>query len=136
MLIVAMSSTMTMAAFADDWVAVKLRGQVLQLVGDDWSRLQRGDVVSDDRVIRTLGNGRVDLQRDAEVISLGGNTQIQIKDKTGKRYTTVQQYFGTVEVEAEVQNVQHFAVQTPLLAAVVKGPISSSRPARPSPRSR
>lgn len=121
LLVVAMGSTLASAAFADDWVAVKLRGQVLQLVGGDWAKLQRGDVVPDDRVIRTLGNGRVDLQRDAEVISLGGNTQIQIKDKTGKRFTTVQQHFGTVEIEAEVRNVQHFAVQTPFLAAVVKG---------------
>lgn len=120
-LVVAMGSTLASAAFADDWVAVKLRGQVLQLVGGDWAKLQRGDVVPDDRVIRTLGNGRVDLQRDAEVISLGGNTQIQVKDKTGKRFTTVQQHFGTVEIEAEVRNVQHFAVQTPFLAAVVKG---------------
>ncbi len=121
LLVVAMGSTLTSAAFADDWVAVKLRGQVLQLVEGDWARLQRGDLVPDDRVIRTLGNGRVDLKRDAEVISLGGNTQIQIKDKTGKRFTTVQQHFGTVEIEAEVRNVQHFAVETPFLAAVVKG---------------
>lgn len=121
LLIVAMSLSLTSAILADDWVAVKLRGQVLQLVGGDWAKLQRGDVVPDDRVIRTLGNGRVDLKRDAEVISLGGNTQIQIKDKTGKRFTTVEQHFGTVEIEAEVRNVQHFAVQTPFLAAVVKG---------------
>jgi len=120
-LIVAMSLALGSAGFADDWVAVKLRGQVLQLVEGDWAKVQRGDVVPDDRVIRTLGNGRVDLQRDAEVISLGGNTQIQIRDKTGKRFTTVQQHFGTVEIEAEVQNVQHFAVETPFLAAVVKG---------------
>ncbi|WP_439600719.1 FecR domain-containing protein [Devosia sp.] len=121
LLVVAMSFTLASASLADDWVAVKLRGQVLQLVGGDWAKLQRGDVVPDDRVIRTLGNGRVDLKRDAEVISLGGNTQIQIKDRTGKRFTTVKQHFGTVEIEAEVRNVQHFAVETPFLAAVVKG---------------
>jgi hypothetical protein len=121
LLVVAMSFTLASASFADDWVAVKLRGQVLQLVGGDWARLQRGDVVPDDRVIRTLGNGRVDLKRDAEVISLGGSTQIQIKDRAGKRFTTVKQHFGTVEIEAEVRNVQHFAVETPFLAAVVKG---------------
>lgn len=120
-LVVAMSLALGSAGFADDWVAVKLRGQVLQLIGGDWAKLQRGDVVPDDRVIRTLGNGRVDLQRDAEVISLAGNTQIQIKDKTGQRFTTVEQHFGTVEIEAEVRNVQHFAVETPFLAAVVKG---------------
>ncbi|HEV2515580.1 MAG TPA: FecR family protein [Devosia sp.] len=120
-LVMVMSVASGSAVLADDWVAVKLRGQVLQLVAGDWAKLQRGDVVPDDRVIRTLGNGRVDLQRDAEVVSLGGNTQIQIRDKAGKRFTTVQQHFGTVEIEAEVRNVQHFAVETPFLAAVVKG---------------
>lgn len=109
------------AALADDWVAVKLRGQVLQLVDGQWAELDRGDVVPDDRVIRTGANGRVDFRRDRETISLGADTQIQIHDRTGERFTTVQQHFGTVEIEAEVRNVQHFAVETPLLAAVVKG---------------
>ena len=111
----------TTVAFADDWVAVKLRGQVLQLVDGDWQPLERGDVVADDRVLRTLRSGRVELQRDGEVISLGPETQVQIHDKTGKRFTTVQQYFGEVGIEAEARNVQHFAVQTPFMAAVVKG---------------
>lgn len=35
--------------------------------------------------------------------------------------TSVRQDFGTVEIEAEVQNVQHFTVRTKFLAAVVKG---------------
>ncbi len=120
-LAIALLAMLPLPALADDWVAVKLRGAVLQLVNGDWTRLQRGDVVSDDRVVRTLGNGRVDFQRDAEVISLGGSTQIRIHDRAGKRFTTVEQSFGTVEVEAEVQNVQHFAVETPYLAAAVKG---------------
>ena len=109
------------AAMADDWVAIKLRGQVLQLVDGEWQPLKRGDVVPDDRVIRTTGSGRVEFQRDAETISLGPQTQIQIVDKTGQRFTTVRQSFGEVAIEANVENVQHFAVQTPFLAAVVKG---------------
>ncbi len=109
-------------AMADDWTAQQLRGQVLQLVANQWQPLGRGDVVPDDRVIRTLGFGRVTFVRGDETIELGPNTQIQIHDRAGsKPFTTVTQYFGTVGVEAEVQNVQHFAVDTPFLAAVVKG---------------
>lgn len=108
-------------ALADDWVVVKLRGGVLQLVDGQWAPLKRGDVVSDDRVLRTMQNGRAELQRDEEVVAIGPSSQIQIHDKAGKRFTTVQQYFGTVEIDAEALNVQHFAVQTPYLAAVVKG---------------
>jgi hypothetical protein len=119
----ALSALLSIApALADDWTAQQLRGQVLQLVAKQWQPLNRGDVVPDDRVIRTLGFGRVTFTRGGETIELGPNTQIQIHDRGGsKPFTTVTQYFGSVGVEAEVENVQHFAVDTPFLAAVVKG---------------
>ena len=120
-IIVAIATLLPISALADDWIATKLRGQVLQLVAGKWEPLARGDVIPDDRVIRTLKNGRVEFQRDNETISLAADTQIQIVDKTGKKFTTVTQYFGEVEVEADVREVQHFAVETPYLAAVVKG---------------
>jgi hypothetical protein len=44
-----------------------------------------------------------------------------INDRDDQQFTTVKQWYGQVTVEAEVQNVQHFAVRTPQLAAVVKG---------------
>jgi hypothetical protein len=110
------------AAAADDWTAVKLRGNVLQLIDGEWSPLVRGDVVPDSRVIRTMGGSRVTFVRDNESIELAGSTQIQIHDQTRRKsFTTVKQYFGTVEVEAEARQVQHFAVRTPYLVAVVKG---------------
>lgn len=108
-------------ALADTWVAVKLRGAVVQLIDGDWVEMRRGDAVPDDRVIRTLKTGKVTFKRGKETIDLAPQTQIQIVDKTGKQFTTVKQHFGTVSVEAEVRNVQHFEVLTPHLAAVVKG---------------
>jgi len=109
-------------ASADDWIAGKLRGQVLQLIDNQWQPLDRGAVVPDSRVVRTLHSGMVTFARGNETLQVGPDTQIQIFDKGGsKPFTTVKQYFGSVSVEAEVQQVQHFAVQTPYLAAVVKG---------------
>ncbi len=109
-------------ALADDWKAAKLFGQVLQLVDGQWQPLARGDLVPDGNVVRTLALGRVTFTRGEETVNLGPNTQIQIFDeKAARPFTTVKQYFGTVSVEAEVENVQHFAVETPYLAAVVKG---------------
>ncbi len=108
-------------AFADDWVAEKLRGAVFVMVDSEWVKLERGSIVPDDRVIRTM-NGRITLTRGAETIDLGPNTQIQIFDRPGRMpFTTVKEYFGTVAVEAEVKQVRHFAVETPHLVAVVKG---------------
>ena len=111
-------------ALADDWTATKLRGTVMvnDLHGTGtWTRLNRGDVVADDSPIRTMASGNVEFTRDAETISLGPNTDAQIFDRTGQRYTTVVEQFGQVDIDAQVQNVQHFAVQTPYLVAVVKG---------------
>ncbi len=110
----------TCAAVADDWIAVKLRGNVFAFHQGDWHRLERGSVVPDNRVIRTLRGGRVTFKRDAETIEIGGATQISIIDRAGKN-TTVDQHYGDVEIDAERRNVQHFAVETPHLAAVVKG---------------
>jgi uncharacterized membrane protein YgcG len=112
----------TVGTLADDWTAVKLRGRVLQLVDGTWQPLERGAVVPDDRAIRTMSGARVTFTRGNETIDVGGSTAIQIIDENRRRpFTTVKQYFGKVEVEAEVQAVQHFAVQTPHMAAVVKG---------------
>lgn len=113
---------MPLAAFADDWTATQLRGQVVQLVDNQWQPLKRGMVVPDSRVVRTMKTGRVTFERGSETVDLGPDTQIQIYDKAGKKpFTTVKQYFGTVAIEADVRNVQHFGVDTPFLAAVVKG---------------
>lgn len=108
-------------ALADDWAVVKLRGTVQQLIDGAWTPVARGDLIPDERLVRTLADGHADLQRGAEVVTLGADTQLQIHDKQEVRYTTVQQDFGTVEVEAQVENVPHFEVETKFLAAVVKG---------------
>ncbi|MEO6396065.1 MAG: FecR family protein [Devosia sp.] len=108
-------------ANADDWIAAKLRGNVFQLVDSAWQPLHRNEIVSDSRPIRTAFNGSVSFERGEETIQLGPNTEIRIHDRNGQNFTTVEETSGTVTIEAEVQNVQHFAVETPFLAAVVKG---------------
>jgi hypothetical protein len=111
------------SAMADDWVAQKLRGEALVWGDNHWVKLKRGDVVNNSAKVRTMGDGQIELARDRETITLGPNTQIQIFDRVGQRYTTVKEAFGSVRIEANVENVQHFTVQTPFLAATVKGTI-------------
>jgi hypothetical protein len=109
-------------AFADDWTVTKARGAVQQLVEGAWQPLLRGDVVRDARLLRTQDGARAELVRGTETIEIGPATQIRIEDRGGQRpFTTVQEYFGDVAVDADVRNVRHFAVQTPFVAAVVKG---------------
>jgi hypothetical protein len=111
----------TLPALADDWQVTKLRGAVQQQLNGQWVDLKRGDIIADDTTVRTLDDGHVDLQRGQEVVSLGAGSQIRIHDNTDAQYTTVQEDFGSVEVDAEAKNFAHFEVQTQFLAAVVKG---------------
>jgi hypothetical protein len=109
-------------AFADDWTVTRLRGTVEQMIDGQWQPLERGSVVPDTRKIFTRSNGHATLVRGNEAIELGPNTQIEIHDQGGRKpFTTILQYAGVLTVEAEVRNVQHFAVRTAYLAAVVKG---------------
>lgn len=110
-------------ARADDWKIVNIEGDVLVFFHGQWNPLRMGDIVADDAVIRSLANGTALFTRDRERILIAPDTQIQIYDRMGQRYTTVVQRFGTVGVEANIENVRHFEVRTPYLAAVVKGTI-------------
>ena len=106
---------------ADDWVVDRLRGEVLVAVDGSWQPLRRGDIVSDDSAIKSLDGSRVTFTRGAEAIELSGATEIRIFDQQGQKMTTVMQAYGTVTVEAERLQIQHFSIQTPYLAAIVKG---------------
>lgn len=70
-----------------------------------------------------LADGSAQFLRDHETIDVAPNTQIQIVDRKGQRYATVRQYFETIRVEANRENVKHSEVRTPYLAAVVRGAI-------------
>lgn len=117
----AVALLLTVPAFAADWVVLRLRGGVEVMVDGNWVPLKRGDIVGNEQMIRTLADGHADLQRDMEVVTLGSNTEIRIRQDSETGYTTVLQDFGRVEVDAEARRVKHFEVQTPYLAAVVKG---------------
>ena len=102
-------------------MAAKLRGIVLMQQDSQWVPLHRGDIVSDSLVIRTLASGNVEFAREGETIDVFGDSQIQIRDRAGQRFTTVNETFGKFAVEANVEHVKHFAVETPFIVAVVKG---------------
>ena len=110
-------------ASADDWKIVRLSGTAMVFSEGRWTPLRLGDAVTDASAIRTLADGSLRFERDRETIDVEPDTEIRIHDRAGQRFTTVQQYFGTVGVEANRENVQHFAVKTPYLAAVVKGTV-------------
>src|SRR5262245_61258236 len=73
-------------------------------------------------VIRTGANGRVLLARGAETMLVSANSVVGLPtDQQRGMSTTILQQAGTSLLEVEKRNVKHFQVETPYLAAVVKG---------------
>lgn len=71
--------------------------------------------------IRTGRNGRVLLVRGQETILVSPNSAISLPEAGRPGQSTVIQQAGTIMLDVEKRNVQHFEVETPYLAAVVKG---------------
>src|SRR5262245_29728897 len=72
--------------------------------------------------IRTGRSGRVLLTRGEETMLVSPNSVIALPEhqKDGLSTTIIEQA-GSVLIQAEKRNVKHFQVETPYLAAVVKG---------------
>lgn len=111
------------AADGGIWHVAKRSGRVwatrggVQLVslGED-TALAAGDE------IRTGNNGRVLLTRGQERILISPNSSIGLPQASTDGYpTTITQRAGSILLEVEKKNVRHFEVETPYLAAVVKG---------------
>ena len=115
-----MVALLTAPTLAQEWVATRLRGAVELKTGTQWRTLARGDVIAHGNSVRTGADGKVDLARGAELIALAPGTEIVLHESAGKR-TSLVQMAGVLTVDVERRNVQHFSVQTPFLAAVVKG---------------
>ena len=113
----------TVPAQADDWAVAKSSGQVwianakAQPVAlEAKARLTAGDL------IQTGPNGRALLTRGSERILVGPNSVISLPEKEPENgFTRILQRAGSVAIEAEKKDHKHFEVETPYLAAVVKG---------------
>ena len=110
-------------AQASEWVVSKASGQVWVAsaraqpvsLGTEMA-LQPGDS------IRTGRNGRVLLMRGEETILVAPNSVVALPDQaTSGLATTILQQAGSIMVKAQKREFNHFEVQTPYLAAVVKG---------------
>ena len=72
--------------------------------------------------IRTGRTGRVLLKRGEEIILISPNSVVGVPaEKKEGLSTTIVQQAGSILLDVEKRNVKHFEVETPYLAAVVKG---------------
>ena len=114
------------AAFAADdgaWAVSKSSGEVwLTSSGAQPASLKQEELLKPGDTVRTGRNGRVLLRRGEETMLISPNSVVGMpaESKEGLSTTIVQQA-GSILLEVEKRNVKHFEVETPYLAAVVKG---------------
>ncbi|MDX2203328.1 MAG: FecR family protein [Hyphomicrobiaceae bacterium] len=110
-------------AQAEGWVVAKSTGQVwvanakaTPVALDAQATLSAGDL------IQTGPNGRALLTRGQERVLVGPNSVLSLPEKdAASGFTKILQRAGSIAIEAEKKDHQHFEVETPYLAAVVKG---------------
>ena len=113
------------ACAAEDgvWSVSKSSGEVwIATTGAEQVSLKQEEVLKPGDTIRTGRNGRVLLVRGEETILVSPNSVIGLPtEKKEGLSTTILQQAGSILLEVEKRNVKHFEVETPYLAAVVKG---------------
>jgi hypothetical protein len=113
------------ALAADDgaWSVSKSSGDVwITTTGAAPASLTQDDTLRPGDTIRTGRTGRVLLVRGEETILIAPNSVIGMPtEKKDGLSTTILQQAGSILLEVEKRNVKHFEVETPYLAAVVKG---------------
>ena len=110
-------------ATAAEWLVVQTSGDVvIAVAGARPASLTPGASLPAGGVLATGKASRAMLVRGEEQIIVGPNATIAIPEgATDSQFTTILQGAGVVEFTVEKRNVRHFAVETPHLAAVVKG---------------
>lgn len=107
-----------------DWQVSKASHQVNYTVDKTtWTPVKAGDTIPNNAWISTGARGRAQIVRGVESITFQPNTVAGLFTKSGffERTTDIYQQVGTIELEIEKRNRPHTTVETPFLAAVVKG---------------
>ena len=117
------AASSALAAEDGVWRVGKSSGDVwMTTSGTQQASLTQEDALKPGDTIRTGRNGRVLLVRGEETILVSPNSVIGLPtEKKDGLATTILQQAGSVLLEVDKQNVKHFEVETPYLAAVVKG---------------
>ncbi len=109
-------------AQAAEWMVKRMSGKVwIKPQGAQPASLKSGMVVPARTTITTRRGARVMLVRGNETMMIGPNSVVGIPPQPRKGRTTIYQQAGQVLFDVDKKHVKHFSVETPFLAAVVKG---------------
>jgi hypothetical protein len=104
-----------------DWQVERVSGTAAVVRDGVATTLARGQSVEDGAVVETGANGRVMLSKGASSIMVGPRSSLSMDHSFLGGTTTVLQRTGTSEFEVEHRAAPYFHVETPSMAAVVKG---------------
>ena len=111
---------LTVAAAAD-WKVAQTSGKVfIQQKGVQLVSLSKGGSLKAGSVVVTESNGRVKLVRGDQTMIVSPRSMVTLPAERGGK-TRILEGVGLVEYEVDHRQVRHFSVETPYLAAVVKG---------------
>lgn len=108
-------------ARAESWVAERIQGRVTVETAAGNAGLHAGMEVPYGGVLVTAPGARAKLVRGNGQVLVGPGSTIKIDTNLFGTTTTVEQRAGVVEFDVEKRAAPYFKVETPLLAAVVKG---------------
>ena len=109
-------------ALAQDWVVGKVSGKAwMSANGAAPTLLAPGMAVAQGSTISTGPDGRALLVHGQDMVTVGPKSALSVQAGAGAQRTTVLQKSGRITVDVETQNAPHFTVETPFMAAVVKG---------------
>ena len=110
------------AASADQWHIARSSGVIW--VGSSTAQLVSLGPTTDvagGATVMTGDDGRAFLVRGSQTLLIGPNTVVTLPDGDSNGITTILQRAGEITFDVDHQKIDHFKVETPFLAAVVKG---------------
>ena len=116
---IALSAT---GAFAADWKLVEVAGVVrIAAPGKAPAPAAANQVLPVGSIVTTAAGGRAALFNGKQRATLGPNSRMSVAPESNDGMTRVMQDLGSILFQVDKKPSQHFRVETPLLAAVVKG---------------
>ena len=109
-------------AEAAEWRIERMSGNVQIHDGESWVKLDQGRELNAGDSIWTGRNGRIHLMNDQGSVLLAPRSLVKIPAQAlPNNFSVLFQTHGTVSADVDKRRTRHFSIQTPYLAAIVKG---------------
>jgi hypothetical protein len=113
---------LTASAGAAEWSIERMSGNVQIHDGESWIKLDQDRALNAGDSIWTGRNGRILLKNDQGSVLLAPKSLVKIPAQAlPSNFSVLFQTYGKVSAEVDKRRARHFSIQTPYLAAVVKG---------------